>query len=118
MPDTSCFSVTDESDIPAFKRANITFKQVNDIHQLMITTNEVINEPIVNLRVSVNCEPNISRGYVLLLDPAPLVTITDESGNIEDQGKPPSRKLQNYSTNYSLVDKKIHAANLADASVR
>jgi len=117
MPDTSCFSVTDESDIRAFKRANITFKQVNDIYQLLITTNEVINEPIVNLRVSVNCEPNISRDYVLLLDPAPLVTIADESGNIEDQGKPPSKKLQNYATNHSLVNKKIPAANLADASV-
>lgn len=117
MPETSCFSVIDESDVHAFMRASITFKQVNDIHQLMITTNEVINEPIVNLRVSVNCEPNISRDYVLLLDPAPLVTITDESGNIEDQGKPPSKKLQNYATNHSLVDKKIPAANLADASV-
>lgn len=117
MLETSCFSVIDESDIRAFKRANITFKQVNDIHQLLITTNEVITEPIVNLRVSVNCEPDISRDYVLLLDPAPLVTTADELGNIEDQDKPPSKKLQNYATNHRLANKKTLAANLADASV-
>jgi hypothetical protein len=117
MPETSCFSVIDESDIRAFKRASITFKQVNDIQQLLITSNEVITEPIVNLRVSVNCEPNISRDYVLLLDPAPLVSTEDESGNLEDQEKSSIKKLQNLTTNHKLIGKKIPAANLAGASI-
>lgn len=116
MPETSCFSVIDESDVRAFKRASITFKQVNDIHQLVITTNEVITEPIVNLRVSVNCEPNINRDYVLLLDPAPLITIGNEPSNIEDQEKSQSKKLQNHATNHKLADTNISPASVQAAN--
>jgi hypothetical protein len=73
LPDTSCFSVTDTSDVPAFRRANISLKKSNDGYQLNISTHDAITEPIVNLHLSFHCEPNFSREYVLLLDPASLV---------------------------------------------
>ncbi len=71
-PESSCFSATDVGDVPAFKRAFVNLKVVNGNYQLTISTNDVIAEPIVNLRVSFHCEPNVNREYVLLLDPAPI----------------------------------------------
>ncbi len=87
-PDTGCFSVTDTSDVPAFKRANISLKQNNDGYQLNITTHDVITEPIVNLYVSFHCEPNFNREYVLLLDPASLArsSISEQPASNNDIG--------------------------------
>jgi len=76
-PDVGCFSVTDASDTPAFKKANVTLKQNGNGYQLNITTPSVITEPIVNLRVLFECEPNFKREYVLLLDPASLIANPD-----------------------------------------
>ena len=115
--EASCFSVVDVSDAPAFKSANITFKQVNDNHQLYISTNDVITEPIVNLRVSAHCEPNINRDYVLLLDPAPLASVESESSDIADQAKIPFKKQDKRVTNRRLAEKKTLADNLVDESI-
>ncbi|PKO50362.1 MAG: hypothetical protein CVU27_08865, partial [Betaproteobacteria bacterium HGW-Betaproteobacteria-20] len=79
QPESNCFTVTDESDVPAFKKANITLKPGNADYQLTITTNDVVTEPIVNLRVSFHCESNINREYVLLLDPAPTLDMEKAS---------------------------------------
>jgi hypothetical protein len=68
-PDSSCFTASDTSDNPALKKANISLKPNGSNHTLTISTNNVISEPIVNLRVSFHCEPNVNRDYVLLLDP-------------------------------------------------
>jgi len=76
-PDVGCFSVTDASDTLAFKKANVTLKQNGNGYQLNITTPSVITEPIVNLRVLFECEPNFKREYVLLLDPASLTASPD-----------------------------------------
>ncbi|NOT65587.1 MAG: hypothetical protein HOP06_06140 [Methylotenera sp.] len=84
--EASCFTASDLSDVPAFKKSNISLKPNNTGHQLTITTNDVITEPIVNLRVSFNCEPNVSREYVLLLDPAPTTSIESENTNLEAAG--------------------------------
>ncbi|MDP3744161.1 MAG: hypothetical protein Q8Q76_07455 [Methylotenera sp.] len=73
-PDVGCFSVTDASDTPAFKKANVTLKQNSNGYILNITTPDVITEPIVNLRVSFECEPILKREYVLLLDPVSLLS--------------------------------------------
>jgi len=80
--ESSCFTATDISDAPAFKKANVTLKPDNSGYQLTITTNDVVTEPIVNLRISFHCEPNIYREYVLLLDPAPLPAM--EKASVED----------------------------------
>jgi hypothetical protein len=67
--DPSCFSVTDASEVQAFKRA-VTSLNSNS-NQLIITSSQVISEPIINLSVTYHCEPRVNREYVLLLDPAP-----------------------------------------------
>ena len=71
-PDPSCFTATDTSDVPAFKKAYVTFKKNNGVSQLSITSYDVISEPIVNLLVTFHCDPQIKREYVLLMDPAPI----------------------------------------------
>lgn len=52
--------------------ANVDFKlskAVDDVAILTVTTSQVINEPIVNLSVIAECDANMRRDYVLLLDP-------------------------------------------------
>lgn len=75
MSEPSCFTATDTSEVPAFKKAKISLKPVNGNHQLTITTYDVVTEPIINLNVSFHCETNLNREYVLLLDPAPLISV-------------------------------------------
>ena len=74
--DSGCFSVRDNSDNPAFKKASIVFKQTNSDYKLYISTHDVINEPIVNLHIAFNCETNIEREYVVLLDPAAIANLS------------------------------------------
>ncbi|OIQ96920.1 hypothetical protein GALL_211170 [mine drainage metagenome] len=83
QPDANCFTAIDNSDPAAFKKTNITLKSINGNYQLNITTNEAVTEPIVNLRISTHCEPNLSRDYVLLLDPVALATPEKPSTPIE-----------------------------------
>jgi hypothetical protein len=88
--ESSCFVASDNSDIPAFKKANVTLQPSNSGYQLSITTNEIVTEPIVNLRISFQCEPNINREYVLLLDPAPLPVIENAAIENAVNAKPAS----------------------------
>ncbi len=78
-PDTSCFTIKDNNDVPAFKKVSSSFKQTNSGYRLNIVTYEPIHEPIVNLYVTFNCEPNLNREYVLLLDPIGIHNSTDTS---------------------------------------
>lgn len=68
-PDASCFTITDVSDSPAFNKAFSTVSSRGEGFLLTVTTQSIISEPILNLRVSYNCEPQLHRDYVLLLDP-------------------------------------------------
>ena len=71
-PESSCFTVSDTNEPPAFKKAEVTLSKTTDHYTLNINSSEVITEPIINLRVAVHCESNINREYVLLLDPASI----------------------------------------------
>ncbi len=77
----------------------------------------MITEPIINLRVSINCGPNINRDYVLLLDPAPLVTLENDLSTIEDKDKSPIKKSPNHATSHKFANKKTFTANFADESI-
>jgi len=71
-PDANCFTVSDTNDTPAFKKAFSTLSTQKDGFLLTITTQSVITEPILSLRVSYHCDPQLHRDYVLLLDPASI----------------------------------------------
>ena len=93
-PESSCFSASDAGDTPALKRASVSIKPHNGGYQLTISSNDVITEPIVNLRVSFHCDPNVNRDYVLLLDPAPVTANDDVSATPEESNNQPSTNIE------------------------
>lgn len=82
IKDASCFRVLNDYNTENqlghanFKLSNID----NDVAILTVTTDQVLNDPIVNLSVIADCNANMQRDYVLLLDP-PLAT---EQASIEE----------------------------------
>ncbi len=89
----ACFKAVNDG---SFENAlsNLNFKLskiVNDEATLTVTSNQIINEPITNLSVLTECETNIRRDYVLLLDP-PLTaeaedTVDEESTIVADNSQ-------------------------------
>lgn len=122
-PESSCFSATDVGDAPAFRKASVNLKaNINGNYQLTITSNDVITEPIVNLRVSFHCEPNVNREYVLLLDPAPLPAIENASSREKPPNVEPSiddAKKQNRKSHQAISRKTpaVKVTEQADDSV-
>jgi hypothetical protein len=83
LKDSTCFKVMNDSNAEnQLNSANFKLsKAVDDVAILTVTTNQIINEPIVNLSVMAECDVNMRRDYVLLLDPiftAELETAADE----------------------------------------
>ena len=119
-PDASCFSVKDNSEITAFKKATASVKQGSNGYQLFISTHDVITEPIVNLQVLYHCEPNLNREYILLLDPASLVNPETTDSNLNHQtvtniqtndsnGKSLSQKSKSTATSEKIADSESSA---------
>ena len=119
-PDASCFSVKDNSEITAFKKATVSLKQGSNDYQLFISTHDVITEPIVNLQVLYHCEPNLNREYILLLDPASLVNPETTDSNLNHQtvtniqtndsnGKSLSQKSKSTATSEKIADSESSA---------
>lgn len=87
----ACFRVINDSNTEnQLTSANFKLsKAVDDVAILTVTTNQIINEPIVNLSVIAECDAYMRRDYVLLLDP--LLTAEVESSadevpsNIDDK---------------------------------
>lgn len=90
-PDSNCFSVTDLSLPPASAKPVITIrhhKQHDHSYLLTIRTHAAITEPILNLHLLHNCDPNISREYVVLLDPPQHIAAA--TGNEETTADSPN----------------------------
>lgn len=75
LNNVDCFRViNDNSAENQLNSANFKLsKVVDDVAILTVTTNQALNEPIMNLSIATECEVNMRRDYVLLLDP-PLTT--------------------------------------------
>ncbi len=80
LKNVDCFRVmNDGSADNQINSANFKLsKAVDDVAILTVTTNQVLNEPIMNLSIAAECDANIRRDYVLLLDP-PLSTDVENS---------------------------------------
>lgn len=67
LKDPSCLKLGANSDL---NHVNFRLGQISGGNaSLTLTSNKVINEPILNLSVAVGCDSVIMRDYVLLLDP-------------------------------------------------
>jgi hypothetical protein len=82
IKNASCFRILDNSGLDnQLTHANFKLSNIdNDVAILTVTSDQVLNDPIVNLSVITDCDINIQRDYVVLLDP-PLAT---EEGSFED----------------------------------
>ena len=74
----SCFKSTYEINGVQHK-ANLRIVPQGNDALLQISSNETINEPVVNLVTFVECDVNIQRDYVLLLDPPSTAPVVAES---------------------------------------
>ena len=81
----ACFRVINDSSAEnPIVNANFKLsKIVGDSATLTITTHQIINEPIANLILMTECDVNIRRDYVLLLDP-PLVEEPSQRAETEN----------------------------------
>ncbi len=62
-----CLSLGKDSDL---KPVNLNLGPINgSTARIAITSNQIVNEPIVNLSIIAGCSSSIQRSYVLLLDP-------------------------------------------------
>jgi hypothetical protein len=74
--------ISDSSVENQLSNANFKLsKIVDDVAILTVTTNQVLNEPIVNLSIEAKYDATIRRDYVLLLDP-PLTKNVEDSTEI------------------------------------
>lgn len=67
LKDTSCLRLGPNSDL---RNVNFHLGPISgNVAKLTLTSNQLVNEPIVNLSVIAGCDSSIQRDYVLLLDP-------------------------------------------------
>ena len=83
LKSADCFSVlNDASAENQINNANFKLsKVVDDVAILTVTTNQVMNEPIANLSIMAECDANMRRDYVVLLDPVLGVDIENTNQN-------------------------------------
>ena len=81
----ACFSVINDTNVEnPISSANFKLsKIVHDSATLTITTPQIVNEPITNLIIMAECDVNIRRDYVLLLDP-PLAEEPSQKAETEN----------------------------------
>ena len=83
LTDKDCFQLSSNGDSADIVRS-ANFKLINvigDEATLLVSSNEVMNEPILNLSLVSECESTVRRDYVLLLDPI-LTASEDEISNV------------------------------------
>lgn len=103
--DISCFSVDDLSETGQAQKINISLQTKPSGMQLLLSSAEVLLEPIVNLRLSYGCEPKLERDYTLLLDPAPKQALSSQQEAMDtmtmaaDEAQPPLATVGKKRTN-------------------
>ena len=70
-----CFKLIGDTNLEnALSNANFKLSNiVNDEAILTISTSQIINEPITNMALMAECDANVRRDYILLLDPLTAV---------------------------------------------
>jgi hypothetical protein len=112
IKNVDCFSVINDSAAEnQLSSANFKLsKVVDDVAILTVTTSQVLNEPIMNLSIAAECNANMRRDYVLLLDP-PLTDDVENSSEISIEAI-----VEN--TESKLKDTSASRAGIATQSVK
>ncbi len=89
------------------QQVNFMLGPVNgDTAKLTLTSNHIVNEPILNLSFIAGCDSSIERHYVLLLDPPISVGTSTQSNNIAVESLPPTNSA-NSSLNTPIKEQTI-----------
>lgn len=90
LRNVGCFNViNDNSAENQLSEANFKLsKVVNDVAILTISTNQVINEPIVNLSIMAEFNANMRRDYVLLIDPLMTAEVENSKESVVNNELP------------------------------
>ena len=83
LKNVDCFSVINDASAENQLSTAILklSKVVDDVAILTISTNQVMNEPIANLSIMAECNANMRRDYVLLLDPLMTAEVENSIDN-------------------------------------
>ena len=83
LKNVDCIKVINDSNAEnQLSAANFKLsKVVDDVAILTVSTNQVMNEPIVNLSIMAECNANMRRDYVLLLDPLLTAEVENSTEN-------------------------------------
>jgi hypothetical protein len=81
--DVNCFSVDDLNETGQAQKITLSLQTKLNGQQLLLSSAEVLLEPIVNLRLSYSCEPKLERDYTLLLDPAPKQALSSQQEAVD-----------------------------------
>jgi hypothetical protein len=111
LKNADCFRVINDGAAEnQLSNANFKLsKVVDDVAILTVTTSQVLNEPIMNLSIAAECDANMRRDYVLLLDP-PLTTDVENSVEVATN----NNTVNNTSNNEALIE--TDNANLTEAA--
>ncbi|HCN68485.1 MAG TPA: hypothetical protein DIT03_09490, partial [Candidatus Accumulibacter sp.] len=66
-----CFRLgqSGEGDLPTLRDARLTVEESEGRLQLRISSDQTINDPLLQVNVRVGCGSEVGRNYVLLIDP-------------------------------------------------
>ncbi len=94
----NCITLAPDSGL---QQVNFKLGSVNgDNAKLMLTSNTIVNEPIVNLSLVAGCDSSVERQYVLLLDP-PISFETLKPNNTAIAALPAEPRMNNNSISAS-----------------
>ena len=78
-----CFRLSSpaESDpgIPQLVRARIRVERQNGQPRLLITSDQTVNEPVLQVNLRASCGSELVRSYTVLIDPAPAAQLVEQT---------------------------------------
>lgn len=91
---SECFRLSNsgESDpgIPLLIRARISLERQNGQARLLITSDQTVNEPVLQVNLRASCGSEVVRSYTLLIDPASAPQLAKQTGiSLPQTGKLP-----------------------------
>lgn len=106
----SCLRLGDQSDL---RNLNLKLGSGQSINKtLTLSSNQVINEPIINLSIVAGCTSSVQRDYVLLLDP-PLIGQSNTNQASQFSSSDGVENLNN-----TVVTSTVEAAELSPAIIK
>ncbi len=86
--DAGCFNASDLSDTATAPKIHVALQNNKANYQLSLSSTEIINEPILTVRLGFLCDPKLERDYTLLLDPRHYIEKASSEPSLMDT--PPS----------------------------